>query len=152
MQPDRLEDPVKDWGDVLSFVIGRYHHGDPRGLSGHTRTPRPSTFQMSATGLLVTMSPHSRGGGAMISRSGLVTTSSCGTRFSSTATYGSAQSTASALNSSTRLSLYDRLDLMSSETPLKAMPGMPTVTRARSYFCSSRCTRYSGRPSLIVIA
>ena len=50
------------------------------------------------------------------------------------------------------MSLYDRLDRMSSDPPLNAMPRMPTVIDDRSNRCSSRDTRYSGRPSLMVIA
>src|SRR5579864_6978443 len=41
---------------------------------------------------------------------------------------------------------------MSSEPALKAIPRIPTVVEARSKRCSSRCTTYSGRPSLTAIA
>src|SRR6202044_797179 len=98
-QGHRLEDPVKHREDVVPLVVGRDHHRDSRQVTGHMRTPDPSTFQMSATGLSVTRFRYCRCGVAITSRSDRAMTSSCGSSRGSTLTYGSAVSTVFALNS-----------------------------------------------------
>src|SRR5262249_30086244 len=136
----RFEHPVKHRDDGVVFVVRRYDDRNAR-LLAHTLTPPLRTFHMSATGLSVTKSRYS-GCGVAMTRTSLSSSTCCsGTMRGSFLTYGSVQSTRSALNARIRRSLYDRLDLTSSEPPLKAMPRIPTVKFFRSNFCSSLCTR-----------
>jgi len=76
---------------------------------------------MLAAGLSIAGSQYFRCEVAMISMSDPALTSFCGGRPRSSVTHGSTHSTQSASNSRIRLSLYDRLDLISSDAPLNAV-------------------------------
>src|SRR5271155_4503084 len=81
-QPHRLEHPVKDGNDALALVVGRNNNRDARYL-GHTSTPLPSTFHMSAIGLSLTRSRYSGCGAAITSRSLSSSTCCIGTSLGS---------------------------------------------------------------------
>src|SRR5262245_54845331 len=106
--------------------VGGRHYSSPAASVDPMRTPRPRRFQMSMTGLSVLSSRYSTCGAPMTSRSAAATTSSSGNSVASTMTFGSVQYTADAFAARMRRSSYARLDRMSSEPPLNAMPRMPT--------------------------
>src|SRR5262249_27110120 len=99
---DRVEDPVEVRDDRRSLVVRGDNEGDAR---RHTRTPRPTMFQMSTMGLLVSRSRYGAWGAAITSTSDRSITSSIGSRSSSHETYGSVQRTSAALKLRMRLSL-----------------------------------------------